>query len=141
MLGCVFRCWGDRFDLDLALERAGWTPERSWHRGEDGHETTGFALAVSEAPDLVTHQREARAFLDRHDRWIAALRTSHRADGARLDFLIASRLGGDVLAHAETFPASLLHRLGELAVDLEVTLVDGPRFDRETWVRVLDHPN
>ena len=133
MLGTALRCHGDAFDVDAFIARTPLDVRTVWRRGlpwrpgaREAAHTSGFAVEVSRATERVAQVADAERFVTGFADELATLVGWPGVERVWLDFLVASRLGADVLGHAETFPATLLAALGALGLDLEVTIVDGP---------------
>jgi hypothetical protein len=127
---CVLHVSGR--ELDPAVAK-GLDPYRVYRAGDprrrsrpDGPRwtTSGFSVIVSDAPcsDLTRQVGDACAFLDKHAEALRTLRTSGAVEDMRLDFPIHLRIGKDVLAQFELFPAELVEKAGALGLGLELSI-------------------
>ena len=127
---CVLHVSGAALDPDAGVS---FKPYRIYRAGEalrrsrpDGprRDRSGFSVAVSDAPwsDLKTQVRDACAFLDHHAAEMRTLKAGGAVEDMRLDFPVHLRIGENVLAQFEFFPAELVEKAGALGLGLELSI-------------------
>ncbi len=144
MLGCVLRCHGDDLDVDAYLSRSPFEARMVWRRGTPWRpgakalaRSSGFAIEVSSAEDRARQCVDALRFVDAFRDELRALHDWPGVERVWLDFAVLSRLGGDVVGHAETFPGPLLAAMGAIPLDLELTVLDTPEVGALDLLRAL----
>ena len=137
---CVLHVSGRKLDPATVV---GLEPYRVYRAGEarrrsrpDGPRwnTSGFSVVVSDAPwsDLGRQVTDACAFLDRHADAIRTLRAGGAVEDMRLDFPVHLRIGEDILAQFEFFPAELVEKAGGLGLGLELSIYSSEQNGEKT---------
>ena len=131
---CVLRVSGRKFDPTRFLANSKLEPYSVYRAGEprtpsrrqhEVHETSGFKVDVSDGAwdSLSSQVLDAIAFLRKHRRALAKLRSNPKVEDARLDFPLDLRIDRkNVYAQFNYFPAELVSLAGALGLGLELSL-------------------
>ncbi len=127
---CVLRVSGKELDPAVGVALAPYRvfrvgePKRSSRPEGPRWDTSGFSVAVSEASwsDLRSQVRDACVFLDRNSDELRMLRATGAVQDMRLDFPVHLRIGEQILAQFEFFPAELVEKAGALGLGLELSI-------------------
>lgn len=142
---CVLRVYGTQLDVDALVETSTLSPCRTYRRGEprlstkpEGPRsaTSGVNISVSDASwrDLRGQVADAERFLRDHREEISKLRVFPGVEGLTLDFPVELRIGKNVWAQCDRFPASLVAIAGELGLSLELSIYPPAREEDEQTV-------
>jgi hypothetical protein len=131
---CVLRVSGRKFDPETYLASTRLAPYSVFRAGEPRfaskpkgktHEVSGFKVDVSRRPwsNLSGQVVDAIAFLKRHKKPLARLRSIPQVEDVRLDFPLDLRIDRrTIFAQFDYFPPKLVSLAGALGVGLEVSI-------------------
>jgi hypothetical protein len=131
---CVLRVSGKKFDPARYLASSQLEPCSVFRAGEPRfasqrkgkiHNESGFKVDVSRSPwdSLASQVAEAIAFLKKHERTLARLRSMPEVEDIRLDFPLDLRIDRQkVFAQFEYFPPALVSLAGALGCGLEMSI-------------------
>ena len=131
---CVLRVSGKKFDPARYLASSQLEPYSVFRAGEPRvasqpkgktHDKSGFKVDVSRTPsdNLAGQIADAIAFLKKHERTLAKLRSMPEVEDIRLDFPLDLRIDRQkVFAQFDYFPPALVSLAGALGCGLEMSI-------------------
>jgi hypothetical protein len=131
---CVLRLSGKKFDPKSCLASSPLQPYSVFRAGEPRvasqpkgktHDNSGFKVDVSRSPwdNLAGQVADAIAFLKKHERTLAKLRSVPEVEDIRLDFPVDLRIDRKkVFAQFDYFPPALVSLAGALGCGLEMSI-------------------
>ena len=131
---CVLRVSGKQFDPARYLASSRLKPYSVFRAGEPRfasqpkgkiHDESGFKVDVSRSPwdNLAGQVADAIAFLKKHERTLAKLRSMPEVEDIRLDFPLDLRIDRKkVFTQFDYFPPALVSLAGALGCGLEMSI-------------------
>ena len=130
MPNCVLRAGGEYFDVVQYLADSSIRACRVFRPGEgkrNGPNWAGFNADVSkfDVEDIPAQVRDALMFLEKHHGDLIKLRTLPNAPTMEFDF--AASIDYDIPFPSFHWPVDLLVKMGQLGIELSVTVYPGDR--------------